>query len=647
MLALAIAFWSQIDAPASVGSTMMMLAQPLRGATLDKAFYRVTGTLIGGVVALFLVALCGQERLLLLGGCALWMTVCAYIGTLQKGFRAYGSLLAGYVVALISVSNIDAPQQAFHVTIARVSSVMISVVSLAIVALLAGTPHVWRELTKGLQQANNRIRRDAELALTEQQPSLNAMETITLSSTVFSLVNQVYHARTELNKSRLRTKGAQVCLISMVTILSCCRSLMELMKRGHIHREVLELTTSDQNLPPSTNRRHVMARLLSRFYALDAPPALSRQDALRMERTANLFANRQNSRIGLNTLLKATPLNKTEGLTNFTFHPDHTAAFINAIRVLLCFSATAVLFLDSGIPHIATALSQCALLLNIAILRPDTASFGYAVLVGTPLGIITAGFTAFFVLPHITTFLGLSIVLLLHVGVVCQLILNPKTRSMGVHYGAFFFVFLGLNNHHNYSLSAFLDRNSFYFCAAIITALFLIFFFPPTPKKIRFRIALSIIRELDKQFKANAPAITPSLLSRKYDRLHQLYVTTKSITPYNPKHVAWKICERFISLADLTTAIAQLENDLQYAKTFPALRQLAKAAQGCLARTPRFSLPEHLSSMADMMLQKGTTEPGSDEHVAAALCAASMEETSFLLQKNRAALRHYGIGRTQ
>lgn len=642
LLSLIVAFWAQIDSPASAAVTVMLLAQPLRGQALTKAFYRVVGTLIGGVVALCLVSMFGQERQLLLGGCAIWMAICAYVGTLRRGFRAYGALLSGYVVALIAIAHIDSPQDAFHVTVARVSTVMIGVASIATVALLSGTPHVWQKLTRSLQKTVTELRHETHLALDDVAPTLTSLDTIALSSMIFSLANQVHDTRTELTKGRLRARGAQVCLIGMVTALSCCRSLLALMRHATVSPTILALTRSDIHAPSGTDREAIMSDLLARLPP-DAP-RLSRADAWRLERTASLIASRHSSRKGLNTLLKASPLGRVKAMSQFAFHPDKVAALINAIRVLLCFSAAAALFIGSGLPSASTALSQCAMLLCLGITQPNSASFGWGILIGTPLGILTSGITSFFILPHVSTMPGMAIILLFQVILSCLLIIKPSTTAIGSHYASFFFVFLGLNNHHDYNFISFVDRNTFYLCAAGITAFFLILFLPPRPRPTRFRITLSIARELERQFSFMAPAFTPALLSRKYDRLHQLYTLTQAISQQGKGKAAWRICERFTSLADLTTALARLELDLKTARQYPSLAALADSTQTDLTCMTLFSLEEHLPLMAEKMLTQAQTSD-RNAHTVAVLCAAGLEEVHFLLRQNRSALRHYGIGR--
>ena len=68
LIALLIAFTFNLDQPQWALLTVFIVSQPQSGLVLAKSFYRIIGTLIGAAVALLLVALFAQERVLFLGG---------------------------------------------------------------------------------------------------------------------------------------------------------------------------------------------------------------------------------------------------------------------------------------------------------------------------------------------------------------------------------------------------------------------------------------------------------------------------------------------------------------------------------------------------------------------------------------------------
>ena len=77
LIALLIAFTFNLDQPQWTLLTVFIVSQPRAdGAVLGKSFYRIIGTFIGAAVALVLVALVAQERVLFLGGIALWVGIC-------------------------------------------------------------------------------------------------------------------------------------------------------------------------------------------------------------------------------------------------------------------------------------------------------------------------------------------------------------------------------------------------------------------------------------------------------------------------------------------------------------------------------------------------------------------------------------------
>src|SRR6202045_2649131 len=76
LLALLVAFTFNLDQPSWALLTVFIVAQPQSGLVLAKSFYRLIGTLIGAAVALLLVSLFAQERVLFLGALAAWIGLC-------------------------------------------------------------------------------------------------------------------------------------------------------------------------------------------------------------------------------------------------------------------------------------------------------------------------------------------------------------------------------------------------------------------------------------------------------------------------------------------------------------------------------------------------------------------------------------------
>ncbi|GAC86435.1 fusaric acid resistance protein FusB [Gluconobacter thailandicus F149-1 = NBRC 100600] len=642
VLALATAFWAQVDTPAGAGVTVMILAQPLRGQALSKALYRFLGTLLGVGVSILLISMFSQDRGLFLGGVALWMAGCAFVGTLERDFRAYGALLAGYMVALVAVASVDAPQNIYHVSVARASTVAIGVASIAVVNLLSGSPQAWRNLAKGLQNLGHRIRGLSHSAIMGDPPS-SAQGTTALASEILSLMTQISYARTELDRSRLRMAGAKLSIIGMLTVLTCSRAISVLLKEGGVTDILVRYVRQwHERVEDGTNRQETMGTILSNIRKEDPEYFPTPRDAWFLERAATLLSNRLHIRTGISTLMKATPAGEALKLATLSNNPDYITAFINSMRVLLGFSFVAAFCVGTGQPASATALSQCALVLVLASSSLDTAVFGKGAMIGTPLGILAAGFLSFWVLPYVYTLQGLAFVLLPQTVIACLLLMNPKTTAVGFHYGAFFLVFVGLGNHHSYDPAAFLERNTFYFLSAVLSFVLLVLLWPPTARRHRFRIAVAISSDLESQLGGHGEAMGPALLSRKYDRLSQLLLWTKRLPKggTSSEHVF----ERLVALEDLSSTIARVRLYLDQAARMPSLRHLVRPARKALAQDSLALLESELADMTQEFLDRLRLGAPSEE-ILILNCVGGLEAVRVMLLRNRTAVHHYGIGR--
>src|SRR5439155_7205605 len=87
-LALYVAFWLELDNPFWAGTSAAVVCQPQLGASLRKGWFRMVGTVTGAVMSVVLVAYFPQDRVLFLGGLALWGAVCAFVATILRNFAS-------------------------------------------------------------------------------------------------------------------------------------------------------------------------------------------------------------------------------------------------------------------------------------------------------------------------------------------------------------------------------------------------------------------------------------------------------------------------------------------------------------------------------------------------------------------------------
>ena len=141
-LALYLAFWLQLDNPYWAGASAAIVCQPQLGASLRKGWFRMIGTLVGAVMSVVLVACFPQDRVLFLGGLALWAAASAFVATVLRNFASYSAALAGYTVAIVggdllgTVGGVDA-NAAFLLAVSRATAICLGIACAGVV--LAGT----------------------------------------------------------------------------------------------------------------------------------------------------------------------------------------------------------------------------------------------------------------------------------------------------------------------------------------------------------------------------------------------------------------------------------------------------------------------------------------------------------------------------
>jgi uncharacterized membrane protein YccC len=140
-LSLYVAFWLELDNPYWAGTTAALVCQPHLGASLRRGWYRMIGTIVGGIAIVMLTACFPQDRIAFLAGLALWGAACALVAAILRNFLALAAQLAGVTAAIIAANQLGATGgangEAFTLAVTRCTEICIGIVCAGIV--LAGT----------------------------------------------------------------------------------------------------------------------------------------------------------------------------------------------------------------------------------------------------------------------------------------------------------------------------------------------------------------------------------------------------------------------------------------------------------------------------------------------------------------------------
>ncbi|MDB5776013.1 MAG: fusaric acid resistance protein [Herbaspirillum sp.] len=129
-----LAYRLQLDSPSTSVTTVFILALPGSGMVLEKAFFRIIGTLVGCGVAVVLVALLPQAAPLLFVCVAIWVGLCTCGAAVFRNLKSYGFLLAGYTACMIAIAAVGQPAHIFTLAITRVTEVGLGILCSAFIS---------------------------------------------------------------------------------------------------------------------------------------------------------------------------------------------------------------------------------------------------------------------------------------------------------------------------------------------------------------------------------------------------------------------------------------------------------------------------------------------------------------------------------
>ncbi|MCT2398695.1 FUSC family protein [Novosphingobium mangrovi (ex Huang et al. 2023)] len=127
MLAFYVALRIGLPRPYWAILTSFIIAQPLAGAVLSKAFFRIIGTIAGAAATVIMVPPLSNAPELLSLAIALWLALCVFISLLERTPRAYIFVLAGYSACLIAFPSVETPGEIFNVAILRVQEITVGI----------------------------------------------------------------------------------------------------------------------------------------------------------------------------------------------------------------------------------------------------------------------------------------------------------------------------------------------------------------------------------------------------------------------------------------------------------------------------------------------------------------------------------------
>jgi uncharacterized membrane protein YccC len=134
VLAYGVALAMDWHKPYWAGLVVAMCSLGSIGESLHKGTQRLLGTLVGLFLAFAVLSLFVQDRWLFLLALSLWTAFCTYMSMISA--RSYFWYVAGFSLALLTISGGGMPVETFEVVVLRAQQTLLGVVSFTLVAVL-------------------------------------------------------------------------------------------------------------------------------------------------------------------------------------------------------------------------------------------------------------------------------------------------------------------------------------------------------------------------------------------------------------------------------------------------------------------------------------------------------------------------------
>jgi uncharacterized membrane protein YccC len=437
VVALYVAFWLQLGGASSAAVTVAILAQPTRGAALAKAVNRIAATLIGATMSVLIAGLFPGDRIGMLGAFVCWISICVFVASYLRGYQAYAAVLSGYTVAIITLVNIDTPQNVFTTMTDRMAAISVGILCVTLINDTFGSPSVWRALDCGMRDVWRDVRIFARDVLSGNEG--NAGRAGALLAQISALRDQVDIVAHDMADGRQRAAGARSAMLALVEMVQQVR-LLRLLALG----DPLAVTVREQCLSALDGHHSGASTFLTRLRDIelsrpDIVPGViwQIQQAIRLVQSRNLLDD------GLLSLRLGLEPTRDVRLPR---SGEFAVALGNAARIGIALLAGTVFLVFAGWPASVGALTVTAILCALSIMMPNPTKFAVAAMVSFVLASVSAGILRFYVLTESQDFIRLAVGVAPVLIFGCLFSLRPAISGIGFIMNIIFLVLLGPSN---------------------------------------------------------------------------------------------------------------------------------------------------------------------------------------------------------
>jgi uncharacterized membrane protein YccC len=472
MLALYISLALDLSRPAWAMGTVFIVAQPLSGALASKALFRILGTIAGGIFAIIAVPNLVNAPELMSLVLSLWVGTCLYFSLLDRTPRSYVFMLAGYTAAIIGFPSVADPHLVFDTALARVEEITVGILCATVIGRVVLPRHVGTVLLQRLSDWFAGADAWAKDAFAGRAKS--GADQGRLAAEVAEMRGLAIHLDFEPNLvgTTRQMHALHGRMLMLMPILSAISDRVEVLAKEDNGlsfglRNLMDDIAEWAEAGPSRGHHHATA-LLRR---IDAELAMAHdlggrigvlrisllsrlQDLVQIRRELRVLWLHMNAgKSGLPAVLR----NGAGSARDYTPHVDRSIALLSAIGASAATALACLFWISTGWPEGAVAAQMAAVACSILAAQDDPGRAIVGFLRNTIWASLVVGIYLFLVLPHVTGFLPLMIVLAPYFIWVGTLMARPATFGLGMALSVNTAVLLGIQAQFSVDFSTYLN----------------------------------------------------------------------------------------------------------------------------------------------------------------------------------------------
>jgi uncharacterized membrane protein YccC len=472
LLTLYLAFVFDLDQPKWSIMAVVIVSQPLGGMALARSFGQVIGTTLGAVVAVVIMAIFPQAPLPFLVTLSLWLALCTAGGTLLRYTSSQAFVLSGYTAVVVGLLAVPDQDGTFLLAVTRVTETLLAVACVCVVSLLTARPEtVARDYFNKIDQIIKLLATHASAVIrTEENESdfmRRQMQLLGQISALEGVRRHLYYDAPRLRSADelVQLLGNQLVLLTArLTALRHQRELLLERLEGEIPQEIQRLLAEEvlfldelaqlgRAMPVEQRRQFGLLQkrfddlaYLSEQLVEPLPATLrSLSWSLRWEQARLLqqFETIMELSDVIQSGRKASSVYR--GQKN-TLHMDYTLAAMNAIRAFCALMVAGLIWIETGWDGARGGMIVAGILCSLMATfpRPLLAAQSYAR--GLGLALVVSAVLQFALVPMISSFELLALLLAPLLYCVAVGLSSPPTTGTGIGLGLTTFLLLGPQN---------------------------------------------------------------------------------------------------------------------------------------------------------------------------------------------------------